>query len=86
MTAKDYLLQQLNDECPEACSVQTRTALAAYAQRIHRSVDGYSISELEDLIRSLEFKDDFVKKCIDFVSYSETYLTMSERVPSFVED
>lgn len=45
MTAKEYLVSQLSDPYVEATSVQTQTALAAYAIRMYMGVDGDSMDD-----------------------------------------
>lgn len=47
MTAREYLESHLRDEYPEASSIQTQTALCAYALGILQEVDGYSIDDAE---------------------------------------
>jgi len=81
MTAKEYLVSQLKDEWAEPSSVQTRTALAAYALRMQKGVSGYNIPEAEKVIRSCNCGEDFVKKCTDFLSNSTSFMEMSLRIP-----
>jgi hypothetical protein len=82
MTAKEYLAEQLSDPCPEATSVQTRTALAAYAIRMHKEVDGYSISELEQLLNDCNIGEaTFIKCCADFVSNCVNFIAYQHRIP-----
>ena len=82
MTAKEYLESQLRDEWAEPSSVQTRTALAAYAIRMQKGVRGYNSPEAEILIRSCNCDEDFVKKCIDFLSNATSFMEMSLRIPN----
>ena len=84
MTAKEYLIKQLEDPEPSATSVQTRTALCAYAFMMDNGNDGYSISEAESLIKSRGFNESFVKSCIDFLSFSREFLIIAKRVPPYI--
>ena len=81
MTAKDYLKSQLSDPWPEATSVQTRTALAAYAMRMQRGVNGYSIPDAEKLIRSCNLNEDFIDACTDFLSDTTNFMQLLSRIP-----
>lgn len=82
MTAKEYLIEQLNDPCPEATSFQTRKALVAYAIRMHKGRDGYSLSDAEVLIRSCNLSEEFVNDCTDFLSNVNHYLSLAQFIPS----
>lgn len=86
MTAKDYLISVLNDPCVEASSVQTRIALCAYAIRINEEVEGYSLTELEGVIRSCGYGKDFIDKCTSFVSNAKETLDYVPRIPANIKD
>lgn len=81
MTAKEYLISQLKDTWPEATSVQTRTALCAYAIRMRNKADGYSIDDAEGVIREHVNSDDFVNSCLDFLSTTCNYEDLKLRIP-----
>lgn len=82
MTAKEYLISVLNDPCVEAYSVQTRTALCAYAIKINEEVEGYSLTELEGVIRSCGYGKDFIDKCTSFVSDAKEAYQYIPRIPA----
>lgn len=83
MTAKEYLKSQLSDPCPEASSVQIRTALCAYAMKINAEVDGYSLNELEKLIRECGIGDKkFIEVCSIFVSNTKEAFQYISRIPN----
>lgn len=74
MTAKEYLISVLNDPQVKYSSVQTRIALCAYAIRINKEVEGYSLNNLEDLIKKCKYDRDFINNCTSFVSHvNEAY-------------
>lgn len=83
MTAKEYLIKNLSDPYVEVASVQTRTALAAYAIRIAKGVDGYSISEVEDMLEEYGITDEkFIMRCVDFISSVSSFIvTYKPRIP-----
>lgn len=81
MTAKEYLIEQLCDPWPEPFSTQTRLALSAYAIRMHRGQNGYSLSDAEELIRSCNLNEEFVNDCTDFLSDVNHYLSLVPLIP-----
>ena len=81
MTARDYLRSQLSDPWPEATSVQTRTALCAYAIRMKNKAEGYSIEDAERVIREFVNRDDFVNSCTSFLSTACHYEDLKQRIP-----
>lgn len=84
MTAKEYLISQLSDPYVEATSVQTQTALSAYAVRVYKGVDGYSISNVENILKDCGMTDrDFIKRCTDFISNCTAFMQYQSRIPSF---
>lgn len=83
MTAREYLESHLRDEYPEASSIQTQTALCAYALGILQEVDGYSIDDAEKTIKDCNIKDrDFIKRCLDFISNAQSAYEYIKRIPS----
>ena len=86
MTAKEYLESQLRDEWAEPASVQTRKGLAAYAIRMHKGVEGYSISDAENLMRSCGCGKEFIETCIGFLSNSNEFMTMAELITVELDD
>lgn len=86
MTAKEYLISVLNDPYVEASSVQTRTALCAYAIRINAETEGYSLNELEEVIRSCGYGTEFIVKCTSFVSNAKEALDYIHRIPADIKD
>ena len=83
MTAIEYLKKHLSDSWPEATSVYTQTALAAYAIRMYKGVDGYSISDAEKILIECKIKDKiFIKRCTDFLSNSVAFLAYQKRIPN----
>ena len=83
MTAKEYLVGQLSDPYVEATSVQTQTALAAYAIRMYMGVDGYSIPNVEELLENCGITDVmFIERCTDFISHCFTFLMYQHRIPT----
>lgn len=85
MTAKEYLIEQLNDPCPEATSFQTRKALVAYAIRMHKNIEGYGLDSLERLLKSMSFDSDFIETCSSFVSNCCEYMSIKSSLPKFEE-
>lgn len=82
MTAKEYLISHLSDPFPEASSVQTRTALCAYAIRMNNEVDGYSLADAERLIMECGITDEtFIKRCTDFLSNAMEAYKYVSRIP-----
>lgn len=82
MKAKEYLKKQLSDPYIEATSIQTQTALAAYAIRMYEEVEGYSISELELLLKNSNIIDEtFIKRCTSFVSDCNSFIMCQSRIP-----
>ncbi len=86
MTAKDYLKSQVSDECAESASVQTRKGLAAYALRMQAGVEGYSLDDAEKIMRSCGYGDDFVNKCIRYISEANDFAQMVSLLPCWIED
>lgn len=86
MTAKEYLISQLKDPWPEATSTETRIGLIAYYMRIQRDVDGYSLDDLEKLVRSCGLSDEFFSSCESFISNISNYYELKESVPKYLED
>ena len=82
MTAKEYLISVLNDPQVEASSVQTRTALCAYAIRMNAEVDGYSLTDLEGVIRGCGYGNDFINNCTSFVSNAKEAYQYVPRIPT----
>lgn len=81
MTAIEYLKAQLNDPAPEPFSVQTRTALCAYAIRMKEEKEGYSISEAEKTIKGCGHSEDFTQKCLLFLSNANEAYQYISRIP-----
>lgn len=82
MTAKEYLKLHLSDPFPTASSVQTRTALCAYAIRMNEEKEGYSIQQAEELIKECGIVDDiFIKRCTDFLSNATEAYGYISRIP-----
>lgn len=86
MTAKEYLVSQLRDPWPEPFSTETRIALSAYAIRMQQGLEGYSLSDAENLIRSCNLNEEFVNNCTDFLSDVAHYLTLAPLIPTYLED
>ena len=82
MTAKEYLISQLSDPYVEATSVQTQTALSAYAIRMFKGTDGYSIDDAIGIIKKCGFDDEkFIKHCTDYLSNCTAFMTLKYRTP-----
>jgi len=83
MSAKEYLISQLSDPYVEATSVQTQTALSAYAIRVFKGVDGYSINDAIGIIKNCGIEDEkFIKRCTDFISNINAFMTYQSRIPN----
>ena len=81
MTAKEYLRGILQDDWVEPHSVQTQTALCAFAIRMHKKVEGYNIETLEKICNDCGCGGDFVKKCSRYVSDISMSFTLFNRIP-----
>lgn len=86
MTAKEYLISQLKDDCAEPNSVQTRKGLAGYAIKLHKGVKGYSISDAESIMRLCGCGDIFIEKCSRYISESDDFMNMAEQIPFVLDD
>lgn len=86
MTAKEYLKSQLGDPHVEFSSPQTKRGLAVYVLKMKKGVDGYSIEDAEHIIRSFINDDEFVEKCISYISNCTDFLNMIEKGFPSIED
>ena len=83
MTAKEYLISQLSDPYVKATSVQTQTALSAYAIRVFNGVAGYNTPNIESILKDCGITDnDFIKRCTDFVSNNAAFMAYQSRIPN----
>ncbi len=81
MTAKEYLKSILRDDWAEPHSVQTQTALCAFAIRIHQGKKGYNLNALTDICRECGCGDEFINKCSRYVSDISMSFALLNRIP-----
>lgn len=85
MTAKEYLIMQCSDTEFSVADPKVSTALCAFAERMNKQKEGYSISSLMHILEDVcKIGYEDAHKCEIYVSTIDSYL--SYRCPECIDD
>jgi len=86
MKASEYLKEHCSDLYFSPTDTKVRTALGLYAERCDKDKDGYSLENLEELLKECKIGGDNINECAIYVSHIKEYLNYKSNYPAFIDD